>query len=202
VPSDGIPYPVFSYLGLLPWTYFSNALSRSSASLVGNANLLTKVYFPRLLIPLSATLSALVDFAISFLILVGLMLYYGIAPAPSTIFLVPLILLTAFVATGVGMWLSALNVRYRDVQHAIPFMVQLWMFVTPVVYPASLVPERFRLLYELNPMTGLIGAFRSAVLGRPIDLGALALSCAVGMVAFAFGLWQFRRMERVFADVV
>lgn len=202
IPSDGIPYPVFSYLGLLPWTYFANAVTRSGTSLVGNANLLSKVYFPRLLIPLSGTLSALVDFAVALLILFGLMLYYRVPFAASLLYVIPLTLLTAVAATGVGMWLSALNVQYRDVQHAIPFAIQLWMYATPVVYPASLVPERFRLVYALNPMTGIIEAYRSAVLGRPLDWQTIGVSTLAILVVGAIGAWQFRRMERRFADIV
>jgi lipopolysaccharide transport system permease protein len=202
VPSDGIPYPVFSYLGLLPWTYFANAISRSGTSLVGNANLLSKVYFPRILIPLSGTLSALVDYAIAFVVLAGLMLWYGIVPAASSLLLLPLVLLTAVAATGVGMWLSALNVRYRDVQHAIPFLVQLWMYATPVVYPTSVVPEKWRTLFALNPMAGIIEAYRSSVLGRPVDWRVLATSTLAALVVTALGMWQFRRMERTFADIV
>jgi len=202
VPSDGIPYPVFSYLGLLPWTYFANAVTRSGTSLVTNANLLSKVYFPRVLIPLSGVLSAMVDFAISFVVLVGLMLWYGIAPAWQTLLLVPLTLLTAVAAVGVGMWLAALNVKYRDVQHAIPFAMQLWMYATPVVYPASVVPEKWRALLGLNPLAGIIEAYRSATLGRPIGWDLLAVSAVTTLVAVAVGIWQFRRTERVFADIV
>ena len=202
VSGDGLPYPVFSYLGLLPWTYFANAMTRSSASLVGNANLLSKVYFPRLLIPLSATLSALVDFAIAFVVLLGLMAWYRIPLSASVLWLVPLTLATAFLATGIGMGLAALNVQYRDVQHAIPFLMQLWMFATPVVYPVDTLPQQWRFLLDLNPMAGLIEAYRAAPLGRPIDLGSLAVSAAVGLVLVAIGVWRFRRMEKIFADVV
>ena len=202
VPSDGIPYPVFSYLGLLPWTYFAAALTRSSGSLVANANLLSKVYFPRILIPLSGTLSALVDFAIAFLVLIGLMLWYGIAPSWSALLLVPLVLLTAIAATGAGMWLAALNVQYRDVQHAIPFLVQIWMYATPVVYPASIVPEQYRMLFAINPMTGIIEAYRASTLGRPIDFTLLGISCATTLLITAYSAWRFGRMERIFADIV
>jgi lipopolysaccharide transport system permease protein len=202
MPSDGIPYPVFSYLGLLPWTYFANALARSSTSLVSNANLLSKVYFPRILVPLSGTLSALVDFAIAFVVLAGLMLWYGITPAASSLALIPLVLLTALAASGVGLWLAALNVQYRDVQHAVPFLIQIWMYATPVVYPSSIVPEKWRIVFALNPMTGIIEAYRTTVLGRPTDWAALGVSTAVAAVLLVFGLWQFGRMERVFADVV
>jgi lipopolysaccharide transport system permease protein len=202
VPSDGVPYPIFSYLGLLPWMYFSGAVTRSGASVVGSANLLTRVYFPRVLVPLSATLSALVDFAIAFTVLGGLMGWYGIRPALSVVLLIPLAALTAIAATGIGMWLAALNVRYRDVQYAIPFLMQLWMFATPVVYPASIVPERWRPLFALNPMTGIIEAYRAAVLGRPLDWGTLGVSALSAVLLGAVGAWQFHRLERTFADVV
>lgn len=202
VPSDGIPYPVFSYLGLLPWTYFSNAVTRSGASLVSNSQLLSKVYFPRVLIPLSGVLSAMVDFLIAFVVLIGLMLWYGIVPSASAVLLVPLTLLTAAAAMGVGMWLAALNVKYRDVTHAVPFLVQIWMYATPVVYPASVVPDKWRLLFALNPLTGIIEAFRAATLGRPVPWSLLGVSAAMTVVAVAVGLWQFGRMERSFADVV
>lgn len=202
VPSDGIPYPVFSYLGLLPWTYFANAVTRSGISLVSNANLLSKVYFPRLLIPLSGTLSALVDFAVAFVILIVLMLIYSIPITASLLLVIPLTILTSVAATGVGMWLSALNVQYRDVQHAVPFLIQLWMFATPVVYPASEVPERWRLLFALNPMAGVIEAYRAAALDRPIDWQALGVSVGVILLVTAIGAWQFRKMERRFADIV
>ncbi len=202
VPSDGVPYPVFAYLGLLPWTYFSSAVSRGAMSLVAHANLLGKVYFPRVLIPLSATLSALVDFAIAAVILVGIMLYFGMRPAASSILLLPLSIVTAFLALGVGMWLAALNVRYRDVQHATPFLMQIWMFATPVVYPGSLVPESYRAWFHLNPMAGIIAAYRSAVLGTPLDWQGLSISAATTLAFLGLGIWQFRRMDRFFADVV
>ncbi len=202
VPSDGVPYPVFAYLGLLPWTYFSSAVTRGAISLVAHANLLGKVYFPRVLIPFSAILSALVDFVIAAVILVGIMLYFGMLPAPSSILLVPLSVLTALLALGVGMWLAALNVRYRDVQHATPFLMQIWMFATPVVYPGSLVPESYRAWFHLNPMAGIISAYRSAVLGTPVDGQALAIAAAVTLAFLGLGIWQFRRMDRFFADVV
>ena len=202
VPSDGIPYPVFSYLGLLPWTYFANAVTRSGTSLVSNANLVSKVYFPRLLIPLSGTLSALVDFAVAFVLLLVLMLFYGVAIKPTLLLVVPLTVLASLAALGVGMWLSALNVQYRDVQHAVPFLIQLWMFATPVVYPASIVPERWRLVFSLNPLAGVIEGYRAAALGRPLPWSALAVSTAVIAAFTAVGGWQFRRMERRFADIV
>lgn len=202
MPSDGVPYPVFSYLGLLPWLYFSGAVTRAGASMVSNASLLTRVYFPRVLVPLSAVLSALVDFAIAFLALGGLMAWYGIAPAPTAVLLLPLAAFTALVAAGIGMWLAALSVRYRDVQYAVPFLMQVWMFATPVVYPSSLVSAAWRPVLALNPMAGIIEGYRAATLGLPLDWTTLGLSVLSGLVLAAPGVWQFRRMERSFADVV
>ncbi len=202
MPSDGIPYPVFAYLGLLPWGYFSGSVQRSSASLVGNANLLTKVYFPRVLIPLSAILAALVDFMIAGAVLVIVMLAYGMVPAVSSLLFLPLTAITGVLALGMGMWLAALNVQYRDIQHAAPFLIQIWMFATPIVYPYSIVPERYRLIYELNPMVGVIKGFRAAALGEPLDWPSLGVALAGGVVFLAAGFWQFRRMDRTFADLV
>ncbi len=202
VPSDGIPYPVFSYLGLLPWTYFAAAVTRAGASLVGHAPLLTRVYFPRALVPLAQTLAALVDFAIAGLVLGVLMAWYALGLAPSALLVIPLTLVVAATAAGIGMGLSALNARYRDVQHALPFLMQLWMFATPVVYPASLVPERWRPLLAVNPLAGLIEAFRAAVLGRPLDWPSLGVSVATAAALAALGVWQFHRVERDVADTV
>lgn len=202
VPSEGIPYPVFSYLGLLPWMYFSSAVTRSATSLVGNASLLTRVYFPRIVMPLSATVSALVDFAVASLVLGGLMAWYELRPAPTILLLCPLVLITAFVAGGVGMFLAALNVRFRDVQHAIPFLMQLWMFATPVVYPTGIVPDRWQGLFALNPMTGLIEAYRGATLGTPIDWHLLGVSVVSALIVGMLGFWQFRRLQASFVDVI
>ena len=202
VPSDGIPYPVFSYLGLLPWTYFANAVTRSGGSLVANANLLSKVYFPRVLIPLSGVLSAAVDFAIAFVVLLGLMLWYDITPAWSTLWLLPLTVLTALASFGVGTWLASLNVKYRDVQHAVPFLIQVWMYATPVVYPASIVPSRWRTLFALNPLAGIVEAYRAATLGRPLDWSTLGVSAGATLALAIGGTVAFRRMERQFADIV
>lgn len=202
VPSDGIPYPVFTYLGLLPWLYFSGAVTRSAQSLVTNSQLLSKVYFPRVLIPLSATLSALADFLVAFVVLVVLMLAYHIVPAATTVLLIPLVLLTAVAALGAGMWLSAINVKYRDVTHALPFLMQVWMYATPVVYPASLVPGKYRLLFALNPLAGIIEGYRAAILGRPLDWPILGVSTLVSLVVLWLGLRRFALMEREFADIV
>ena len=203
VPSDGVPYPVFAFTALLPWQLFAYALSESSNSLVSNQNLITKVYFPRLVIPIAGVLAGLVDFAISFAVLLGLMWYYGIAPTPA-IALLPLFVLFAIVtALAVGLWLSALNVKYRDVRYTIPFLTQFWMFATPVAYPASLVPERWRALYGLNPMAGVVEGFRWALLGKEHSPGPLL---AVSIVAVALllvgGLIYFKKTEALFADLV
>jgi lipopolysaccharide transport system permease protein len=202
VPSDGLPYPLFAYLGLMPWTYFAGAVARASASLAGNAHLLTRVYFPRALLPMSAALGALIDFAIALAALGALLAWYGVRPRAEALLAIPVALAIGAVATGVGMGLGALNARYRDVQHAIPFAMQLWMFATPVVYPASLVPDGWRWVLALNPMTGLVEAFRAAIAGRPIDAGALAVSTASAALVAALGTWHFRRAERALADVV
>jgi lipopolysaccharide transport system permease protein len=202
VPSDGLPYPVFAYCALLPWTFFSNALTSSAASVVGSANLISKVYFPRLIVPLASIGSWLVDFLIASLILLGLMLYYEIGWTMNLL-AVPLLLFGVIVAAlGAGTLLSALTVAYRDFRYVIPFMMQFWMFATPVVYPASLVPARWQWLIELNPMTGLIEGFRSAFLGRPFDVVAIGLSLGVSIVMLLVAVAYFERVERRFADFV
>jgi len=203
-PSSDVPYAVFSFTGLLPWQFFAGALSRSGVSLVGNANLLTKVYFPRLVIPVAAVLGGLVDLGISFLVLLALMAAYGIAPTWHVVFL-PLFVLLAFAtAVAVSLWLSALNVLYRDVQYIIPFLVQLWMFVSPVIYPISSIPAGpLRVAFALNPMTGVIGGFRWALLGQQLPPGGyLWISIVVVAALLVGGVLYFKRMERVFADVV
>ncbi len=204
VPSDGVPYPVFVLAGLLPWTFFSSALGASANSLVTSANLITKVYFPRLFIPVSACLSCLLDFLIACLALAALVLWHGIVPSLSGLLLaVPVVLLVSVAAAGCGLWLSALTVEYRDFRYVVPFMLQVWMFVTPVIYPASIVPESWRRWLALNPMAGLVEAFRSAVLGhRPIPLAPLLLSSAVAAALLVSGLFFFRKVERSFADVI
>ena len=203
IPSDGVPYPIFAFAGLLPWNYFAGAFSRAGNSLVGSANLITKVYFPRLVIPIAATLAGLVDFAVAFLILLGMMLYYGIRPT-AVIWALPLFLLLALAcALAIGLWLAALNVRYRDVSYLIPFLVQIWMYASPVAYPSSLVPDRWRALYGLNPMAGVVEGFRSALLGTTsLDWTMLALSVCIVIVLLISGGFYFRRTERTFADVV
>jgi len=203
MPSDGLPYPIFAYAGLLPWNYFASAVAGSGQSLVASANLLTKVYFPRLVIPLGRVASGLVDFAIAFAVLLVLMLYYGIAPTATLLVLPALLVMAVATALGMGLWLSALNVQYRDVGHVIPFLVQIWMFATPVVYPASLLPDQWRVLYGLNPMAGVVEGFRWALLGARAPAPAmLAVSAAVIVLVLISGLLYFRRMEDTFADVV
>ena len=203
VPSDGLPYPLFAYCALLPWQLFSQALVGSCNSLVANQNLLTKVYFPRLLIPLSAIVSGILDFLIASVVLVGMMVYYRIVPT-SQLCVFPLFIVLAIVAAlGAGLWFSALNVRYRDVGHAVPFVMQIWLFATPVVYPSSLVPESWRHWIGLNPMTSVVEGFRWAILGvEGIHAFTIVLSVIVASIVLASGLYYFRRMERTFADVV
>ncbi len=203
-PDPTVPYTIFSFSGLLVWQFFAGALSRSGVSLVANSNLLTKVYFPRLVIPASAVLAGLVDFAVSFVILLLLMAGYGIAPSWHIVFL-PLFLIVALgAALSVSLWLSALNVLYRDVQYVIPFLVQLWMFISPVIYPIDAIPSgALRVVFMVNPMTGIIGGFRWSLLGRQAFPGLyLWISIAVVVVLLVGGLFYFKRMERVFADVV
>jgi lipopolysaccharide transport system permease protein len=203
VPSDGMPYPLFAFIGLLPWTYFSQAVARSSGGLVGNANLIGKVYFPRLIIPLAAAITPAIDFLLSFVVLVGLMVWYGVVPTAAMLVLPGLILVAFAAALGVGIWLSALHVKYRDVAHLIPFLVQIWMYASPVIYPITLVPEPWRPLYSLNPMVGVIEGFRWALAGgAPPDLTVGAISLLVVAVVLGSGLVYFRRTEREFADVI
>jgi lipopolysaccharide transport system permease protein len=201
--SDGLPYPVFVYCALLPWQLFAFALSESSNSLVGNQNLITKVYFPRLVVPISAVLGGLIDFAIAFVILLGMMAYYRIVPGVAILTLPLFILLAIMTALGVGLWLSALNVQYRDVRYTIGFLTQFWLFATPVAYPSSIVPPAWRALYGLNPMAGVVEGFRWALLGKADPPGALlAVSVAAVIVLLIGGLHYFRRMEQTFADIV
>jgi lipopolysaccharide transport system permease protein len=203
VPSDGIPYPIFTFCALLPWQLFANALTESSNSLVGNQNLITKVYFPRLVVPISAVLGGVVDFAIAFGILLLMMAYYHIVPTWAIVTLPGFLLLAVMTALGVGLWLSALNVQYRDVRYTISFIIQFWLFATPVAYPSSIVPARWRALYGLNPMAGVVEGFRWALLGKSEPPGALLwVSVAVVILLLIGGLYYFRRMEAQFADIV
>ena len=203
VPSEGIPYPIFVYTGLLPWTYFANALSASGNSLIENTNLVTKVYIPRIIIPASAILSGLLDFFIALAVLGLMMIYYNFTPGSAVLIFPLLIGLTFFCALGVGLWLAALNVQYRDIRYAIPFLVHIWLFVSPVIYPVSLVSKPYQWLLALNPMGGLITAYRAALLGhQPVDWTLLMISALVIFCVFTSGAAYFNRVEKSFADVV
>jgi len=203
VPSDGVPYPIFSYTALLPWTLFSKALQDASRSLVSSANIISKVYFPRLILPISSTLAGLVDFAIAFVVLLLMMVFYGIRPT-ANLWLLPLLVLLALItAIGVSLWLSALNVMYRDVGHMLPFLNQFWMYITPIAYSSSIVPEKWRFVYALNPLTGVVEGFRWALLGTGEGPGiTLLISSCIAILITISGLFYFRRMERKFADLV
>jgi lipopolysaccharide transport system permease protein len=202
IPSEGIPYPLFVLAALLPWTLFAEGLTRSTNSMIADAGIMTKVYFPRLIMPISGILSPLVDFTVSISILVLMMAYYGFVPTLNVIFLPLFILLALATSLGIGLWLSALNVKYRDFQYTIPFMIQLWLFASPVVYPASLVPESVRFLYGLNPMAGVIEGFRWALLGTEIPSAMILVSVGVVVLLLVSGAFYFRRMEQYYADVV
>ena len=203
VPSDGLPYPIFAYSALVPWNFFGSALNRCIGSLVANTNIISKVYFPRLIVPISATLSGLVDFAISFVILLGMVFWLGIVPGWGILALPLFILLALLTALGIGLWFAALNVKYRDIGYGIPLLVQLWMYASPVAYPVSLVPEKWRWLYKLNPMTGVIEGFRWALLGKESpDFGALGISAAVVLALLVGGTVYFKRTERTMVDVI
>lgn len=202
VPSDGLPYPIFVYAGLVPWQFFQNAVNQSGNSLVGNSQLVTKVYFPRMVIPGAAVLAALVDFGVASLILFAMMAYYRIAPGAGIALYPALVGLLAVAAGAAGMWMAALNVRYRDVKYVLPFALQLGMFLSPVIYPPTFVPSNWRWLLMLNPLTGIIGGFRSALLDKAFDWPALAIGAALTAAAMALAAWSFRRMERGFADVI
>lgn len=203
VSSDGVPYAIFSYTALVPWAYFSSSLTTSTGSLVASKNLITKVYFPRLIIPFAPVLGKLIDFAIAMLILFGMMLWFHIFPTLGIFALPLLILLMMLTAAGLGMWLTALSVQYRDINYAMSFFVQLLMYAAPVVYPASSVPERFRLLYALNPMVGVIEGFRSALLGtNPMPWDLIGIGTIAAIFLFMSGIFYFHHMERIFADIV
>lgn len=203
MPSEGVPYPVFVLTGLLLWNYFAAVLNQSTTSLVAGANLVSKVYFPRLIIPASSAIAALIDFLIGFCVLLAMMLWYGVVPGPGALLAPVIVAVTLLNAVGFGIWFSALNVRYRDVQYAVPFLIQIWMFASPVIYPASLLGERWSWLLRLNPMSGVIEAIRAAMLGnRPIPWDGLLISAAFGLVIFLAGVFYFRRVEKHFADVI
>ncbi len=203
IPSDDIPYPIFSYAALVPWTFFANGLSQSSTSLVASANLIKKAYFPRLVVPISAVISGGVDFVLAFVVLLGMMLFYGIVPTVAVVWLPLLLLLALMTSLGVGLWLTAMNVQFRDVRYAIPFLAQAWMFATPIAYPSSLLDESWRTLYGINPMAGVVEGFRWALLGTETAPGPIILvSALVAVGLLVSGAFYFRRMEKTFADVV
>jgi lipopolysaccharide transport system permease protein len=202
IPSDGVPYPLFSFAALLPWTLFAEGLTRSTTSMVSNAGIMTKVYFPRLVMPISGILSPLVDFFIAFIILIIMMAYYGFVPTIAIVLLPLFILLALATSLAIGLWLSALNVKYRDFQYTLPFIIQLWLYASPVVYPSSMIPEQYRMLYGLNPMAGVIEGFRWALLGAKPPDAMILVSVGVVVVLLIGGLFYFKRMEQYFADVV
>jgi lipopolysaccharide transport system permease protein len=203
VPSDGIPYPIFSYAALVPWTFFANGLTQSSSSLVASANLISKVYFPRLVVPIASVAAGVVDFGLAFVVLLGMMLFYGIAPTSSVLWLPLLLLLALVTSLGVGIWLTALNVQFRDVRYAVPFLVQAWLFATPIAYPSSLLSEPWRTLYGINPMVGVVEGFRWALLGTQTAPGPIVMvSALVAVALLVSGVFYFRRMEDTFADIV
>jgi len=203
IPSEGIPYPIFAYTALLPWSYFAQSLNTCSNSLVGNSHLITKVYFPRIVIPMSSVLSGLVDFCIAFSILLAMMIYYGIIPTLGILLLPLLILMAMATALGAGLWLSALNVQYRDMKYSVSFLIQFWFFATPVVYPSSLVPGVWQFFYGLNPMVGVVEGFRGALLSRSQSSESIFIvSIIVIVILLTTGVFYFRRMEKAFADVV
>jgi lipopolysaccharide transport system permease protein len=203
IPSDDMPYPIFSYAALVPWQFFANGLTQSSQSLVGSANLIRKVYFPRMVIPIGAILSGGVDFALAFVVLLAMMLFYGIVPTVNVVWLPALLLLALVTSLGVGLWLTALNVQFRDVRYAVPFMVQAWLFVTPIAYPSSLLDEPWRTLYAINPMAGVVEGFRWALLGADTRPGSMIIvSSVAALLLLVSGAYYFRRMEKSFADVI
>ena len=202
VGSSGIPYPVFALAGLVPWTFFSNAITASGNSLVGSANLITKVYFPRLIVPAAAMLAGLVDFVLAFVLLILLMVYYQVAPTIQVLFLPVLVLLTALFSLAVGTWFSALNVKYRDVRFALPFLIQLWLFVSSVILPSTSIPPKWRWLLMLNPMSGIIEGYRSALFGLPFDWPALGIASGLTILTLVYAIYAFGRVERSFADII
>jgi len=203
IPSSGLPYPVFLFSAMLPWSLFATGLSSGSTSLVANQRLVTRVYFPRLVLPIAAVLGSLVDFVVAFAVFIALMLYFGILPTVAIVTLPLFIAIALFSAVGIACWLSAIDARYRDVRYALPFLTQIWYFATPIVYPVSFIPESWRWILGLNPMTGVIEGFRWALLGQPLDVGfPLLLSLALVATLFVSGLFYFRRAERIFADMV
>ena len=202
MPSEGVPYSLFAYAGLLPWTFFANAVTNSGNSLVGNANLITKVYFPRMIVPAAAVGAGLVDFAVGFGLLVVLMAYHGVVPGVQILLLPLLLVQTTLLAVGVGFWMSALNVKYRDIRHALPFLIQLWMFASPIIYPASIVPAKWQWVLALNPLTGILEGFRSSLFSHSVDWRSLGTSALLTVLIVTYAAYDFRRVERTFADIV
>jgi lipopolysaccharide transport system permease protein len=203
MPSDGMPYPIFTFAALVPWTFFSNGLTQSSNSLVGNAALITKVYFPRLIVPVATIFSGVIDFALAFVMLLALMAYWHLAPAATVLWLPVFMLLALIAALGTGLWLSAMNVQFRDVRYTVPFLTQLWLFATPIAYPSSLLHEPWRTLFAINPMVGAVEGFRWALFGRtPLPIGVIGVSFVSAALVLVSGAMYFRRMERTFADIV
>jgi lipopolysaccharide transport system permease protein len=202
IPSDGVPYPLFSLSALLPWTLFAEGMARSTVSMVQNANIMTKVYFPRLIMPIASILSPFVDFCVAFVILIIMMAYYGFVPTLNVIFLPLLVVFAMMTSLAVGLWLSALNVQYRDFQYTIPFLIQIWLFASPVVYPASMLPQSWQFIYALNPMSGVIEGFRWALLGTNPPSLMIFISLGVVIALLISGVFYFRRMEQYFADIV
>jgi lipopolysaccharide transport system permease protein len=203
MPSDGMPYPIFSYAALVPWTFFANGLNQSSNSLVTSAPLIKKIYFPRLIVPVAAVLSGVVDFILAFIVLLGMMMYYGLLPTSNVLWLPAFLLLALVTSLGVGLWLSALNVKYRDVRHAVPFITQFWLVATPIAYPSTLLSGPWRTVYGLNPMVGVVEGFRWALLGAETQPGTMVFaSCLMAVIILITGAFYFRRMEKSFADVV
>ena len=203
IPSDNVPYPIFNFSAMVAWTYLANALSNSSNSLIASSNLVSKVYFPRIIIPLTPILAGLLDFTIAFLMLIAMMIYYNIYPTIMVFFLPLLVVLMIFTASGVGMFLSALNAKYRDTKYIIGFLVQAWMFASPICYPSSMVPEKYQLIYALNPMVGVIEGFRSVLLGtNPFPIGIVTISFIVSSFLLFLGMNYFKQTERFFADII
>jgi len=202
IQSDGIPYPVFAYAALLPWTFFSTAITNSSDSLVGSAHLITKVYFPRLIVPMAAVGAGLVNFAVSFPLLLVLLFYYRIGLSLNLLILPLLIVLITLLAIAVGVWLSAVNVKYRDVKVAMPFLIQVWMYASPIAYPSSVVPPKFRLLYSLNPIAGITEGFRASLFGQPIAWTSLGIASVITVVLLAYASREFRKVEKTFSDII
>ena len=203
IPSDGVPYPVFSFTALVPWTFFANALAQASNSLVANANMIKKIYFPRLALPIATVLAGVIDFAVAFIVLLGIMLFYGLVPTANAIWLPFFALLALITSLGVSLWLAAMNVQFRDVRYTIPFLTQVWLFMTPIAYPSSLLPEPWRTLYGLNPMAGVVEGFRWALLGTSAAPGQMIIvSTLVALILLIGGAFYFRRMEESFADVL